>query len=85
MDPHEIWSNLFLIFNTSARELYENEALDDLHRQMRRRAEEMSRSEQRESLSRYVRDVLLGEEALARGEGWETVLSFLDWVDGGME
>ena len=37
------------------------------------------------SLSRYIRDTMLSDAALAEGKGWEDVLSFLDWVDGGME
>lgn len=85
MEPQEIWAKLNIIFNMSARELYESEEWDNLHTVLRRDVYEMSTSEKRESLSRYVRDVMLSEEALTRGDGWRDVLAFLDWVDGGME
>jgi hypothetical protein len=52
---------------------------------MRARGGEHVEGEIRRSLSRYVRDTMLSEESLAQDKGWEEVLSFLDWVDGGME
>ena len=85
MDEQEIWAALERVHNADPRELYGDEELEALHRRCRQRVEEMSRTELRLSLSRYVRDHMLSEEALARGKGWEDVLSFLDWVDGGME
>lgn len=85
MDAHDTWAKLNTIFNMSPRELYENEEWDDLHRSLRRVVDDMSNSEKRDSLSRYVRDVMLSEESLMAGGGWEDVLSFLDWVDGGMD
>ncbi len=81
----ETWANLEKVFQLSPRELYENEELGDLHRDCRRTVQRMSKSELRETLSQYVRDVMLTEEALSRGGGWEDVLAFLDWVDGGLE
>lgn len=85
MDPRDIWANLEHIHSLSARELYDNPELEELHRTCRRTVYEMSNAEQRETLSRFVRDEMLSEAAIARGDGWEDVLSFLDWVDGGME
>ena len=85
MDARQIWTNLERIFHMSARELYDNEEMEDLQRTCNRAVEQMSKSEKRTSLSLYVREVMLSDEALARGDGWEPVLSFLDWVDGGMD
>ena len=81
----EIWANLEKVFHLSPRELYENEELGELHRTSRREVNRMSKSDLRLTLSQYVRDVMLSDEALSRGDGWEDVLAFLDWVDGGME
>lgn len=84
MQHHETWASLERIFNMTPRERYEDEAYD-LHRRCVRAVEEMSRAEVRLSLSRYIRDTMLSDAALADGKGWEDVLAFLDWVDGGME
>lgn len=81
----QTWANLEKVFQLSPRELYENEELEGLHRSSRRDVNRMSKSELRLTLSQYVRDVMLSNESLARGDGWEDVLAFLDWVDGGME
>lgn len=85
MDSHEIWSSLERIFTMNPRERYTSDEIDRLHRRCVRAVEEMSRAEIRLSLSRYVRDQMLSEQSLAEGNGWEDVLAFLDWVDGGME
>jgi hypothetical protein len=85
MTPHEVWTSLEHIFTMPPRERYMSDEADRLHRACLAEVEEMSGTEVRVSLSRYVRDVMLSEEALAEGKGWEDVLSFLDWVDGGME
>ena len=85
MNAMEMWGNLERVFHLSPRELYENEDLEQLHRESRREANRMSKSDMRLTLSTYVRDVMLSDEALTQGGGWEEVLAFLDWVDGGME
>lgn len=85
MGANDIWANLDRVFHLSPRELYENEEMGQLHRESRRDVLRMSKSEMRLTLSQYVRDVMLSDEALDRGDGWEDVLAFLDWVDGGME
>ena len=85
MVPHEIWTNLEMIFHLTPRQLYDSPEMEELHRDCRRAVTRMSNSEKRDSLSRYVRDVMLTEDQIAHGGGWETVLAFLDWVDGGME
>ena len=85
MTPQEIWANLEKIFHLSPRELYDNEEMEELHRTCRRDVARMSKSEMRLTLSVHVREEMLSDEAIARGDGWEEVLSFLDWVDGGME
>lgn len=85
MDAMETWANLERVFHLSPRELYQNEAMRQTHRDCRRDVSRMSKSEMRLTLSQYVRDVMLTDDALARGDGWEDVLAFLDWVDGGME
>lgn len=85
MDPMEIWTSLEKVFHLTPRELYENEELEQLHRDCRREVMRMPNADMRTTLSRYVRDVMLSDDAIARGDGWEEVLSFLDWVDGGME
>lgn len=85
MDTMEMWASLEKVFHLSPRELYENPDLEQLHRDCRREVRLMSKSDMRITLSHYVRDVMLADEALARGNGWEDVLAFLDWVDGGME
>lgn len=85
MDAMETWANLEKVFHLSPRELYENEELGVLHRDCRRDVNRMSKSEMRLTLSTYVRDVMLSDNALSGGNGWEDVLAFLDWVDGGME
>lgn len=85
MDAIETWAGLERVFHLTPRELYENEEMELLHRTCRRDVHSMSKSEMRLTLSQYVRDVMLSDEALARGNGWEDVLAFLDWVDGGME
>lgn len=85
MDAMEMWANLERIFHLTPRELYENEELEQLHRQSRREANLMSKSDMRLTLSTYVRDVMLSDASLTQGKGWEDVLAFLDWVDGGMD
>lgn len=85
MDAMEMWASLEKVFHLSPRELYENEDMERLHRQCRREVQRMSKSDLRLTLSTYVRDVMLTDEALAQGSGWEDVLAFLDWVDGGMD
>lgn len=85
MDAMETWANLEKVFHLTPRELYENPDMEELHRDSRRDVQRMSKSEMRHTLSRYVRDVMLSDDALVRGDGWEDVLAFLDWVDGGME
>jgi len=85
MNPQETWASLEKIFHLSPRELYDNEEMEELHRTCRRDVARMSKSEMRLTLSHYVRDVMLSDDAINRGDGWEEVLSFLDWVDGGME
>lgn len=84
MQHHETWAALERIYSMTPRERYEDEAYD-LHRRCVRAVEEMSRAEMRVSLSRYIRDDMLSDAALADGKGWEDVLGFLDWIDGGME
>lgn len=85
MSPEEVWSSLHKVFGMSARELYDNDEMERLHRRCVDQVENMARAEKRDSLSRFVRDHMLSEEALAQGSSWETVLSFLDWVECGME
>lgn len=85
MDAMELWANLEKVFHLSPRELYEDEEMERLHRRSRREVQRMPKSDLRMTLSRYVRDVMLSDDALAHGRGWEDVLAFLDWVDGGME
>lgn len=85
MDPMEMWTNLEKVFHLSPRELYEDEDMERLHRRCRREVQRMSKSDMRLTLSHYVRNVMLSDDALAQGTGWEDVLAFLDWVDGGME
>lgn len=85
MDSQELWATLERIFNMDPRERYMSDDVDRLHRRCLRKVEGMSRYDIRISLSRYVRDSMLSEASLAEGNGWEDVLSFLDWVDGGME
>jgi|GEM_PF-2788010 len=85
MNPGEVWTSLERIFNMTPRERYMSDEADALHRTCVRAVEGMSRSEVRLSLSRYVRDTMLSEAALDEDRGWEEVLSFLDWIDGGME
>ncbi len=85
MDDHELWAALDRIHALSPRDLYTNPEMERLRRRCVARVEEMTRTEIRLSLSRYIRDTMLSEEALAAGKGWEEVLSFLDWIDGGME
>lgn len=85
MEHHKTWTALERIFNMTPRERYTSEETDRLHRRCVREVEGMSRAELRLSLSRYIRDTMLSEQALAEGNGWEEVLAFLDWVDGGME
>lgn len=85
MGAQEVWSSLEEIFNMDPRIRFTSDEVERLHRTCVRQVEEMSRSEIRLSLSRYVRDTMLSEEALAEEKGWEDVLSFLDWIDGGME
>jgi len=85
MDSPEVWSTLERIFNMDPRERYTSDEVERLHRRCLRTVERMSRYDIRLSLSRYVRDSMLSEASLAEGKGWEDVLAFLDWVDGGME
>lgn len=85
MEPLEVWASLERIFMMDPRERYTSDEVDRLHRRCVRAVEKMSRGEMRLTLSRYVRDTMLSEDSLADGNGWEEVLSFLDWVDGGME
>lgn len=85
MDAMQLWANLDTVFHLTPRELYANPEMEELHRASRREVEKLSKSEKRVSLSMYIRDVMLSDDALARGNGWEDVLAFLDWVDGGME
>lgn len=82
---NETWANLDKTYRLSPRELYEDEDMERLQYACRREVNRMSKSEKRFSLSEYIRDVMLSEEALAHGGGWEDVLQFLDWIDGGME
>jgi hypothetical protein len=85
MDNQDLWTSLERIHSMDPRALYDNPDMDALHRRCRATVEEMSRADIRLSLSRYIRDHMLSDEALAQGKGWEDVLSFLDWFDGGME
>lgn len=85
MESTQVWANLHRIHQMTPRELYESPEMEDLQRQSVRAAEAMSKSEMRVSLSQFVRDVMLSDEALSHGDGWEDVLSFIDWVDGGMD
>jgi hypothetical protein len=85
MDDQELWAALERIHTMDPRARYSSSEIDRLHRRCVAQVEEMSRSDIRLSLSRYVRDEMLSEDALAGGQGWEDVLSFLDWFDGGME
>jgi hypothetical protein len=85
MEPQEVWSSLEDIFNMDTYVRYTSADVERLHRRCVREVEKMSGTEVRLSLSRYVRDTMLSEESLADDRGWEEVLSFLDWVDGGME
>lgn len=85
MNDQELWASFERIFNMTPRERYMDPEADDLHRRCMRQVEEMSRGEIRLSLSRYVRDTMLSEDSLSRQNGWEDVLAFLDWIDGGME
>ena len=85
MDATQVWKNLLLTFHMSPRELYDNEEMDVLQRESIRAVMAMSRSEKRISLSHFVRDVMLSDESIAEGNGWTDVLTFLDWIDGGMD
>lgn len=85
MNSQDVWVSLEKLFNMDPRERYTSDAADRLHRRCLRIVEEMPRADIRLSLSRYVRDSMLSESSLAEGNGWEDVLAFLDWVDGGME
>lgn len=85
MEHHEVWASLERISTMDPRQRYTSDEVDRLYRRCRRVVNEMSRTEMRMSLSRYVRDSMLSDASLADGNGWEDVLSFLDWVDGGME
>jgi hypothetical protein len=85
MEAQELWAALERIFTMDPRERYMSDDVDRLHRRCLRTVESMSRYDIRMSLSHYVRDTMLSDAALAEGKGWEDVLSFLDWVDGGME
>ena len=85
MDHHDLWTALEQIYDMDPRERYTSAEVDRLHRRCVAEVEEMSYTEMRLSLSRYVRDHMLSEDALHQEKGWEDVLSFLDWVDGGME
>lgn len=85
MDPSQVWSNLHRTFHMSPRELYDDEVMEQLQRESIRAIVAMSESERRVSLSHFIRDVMLSDEAIDRGDGWLEVLSFLDWVDGGMD
>ena len=85
VDHQEVWAALEHIFTMDPFARYTSDEAERLHRACLREVESMSRGEIRRSLSRYVRDTMLSEEALAQDKGWEDVLSFLDWVDGGME
>lgn len=85
MDTQELWATLQRVFEMDPRERYASRETDRLFRRCVRQAEAMAYAERRISLSHYVRDVMLSDEALERGRGWREVLAFLDWVDGGME
>lgn len=85
MAPEQIWSHLDNIFHMSPAALYADEEMERLHTECVRRVEGMARSDKRVTLSRYVRDSMLSEQAIAEGRGWEDVLAFLDWVECGME
>lgn len=85
MDASQAWSNLHRTFHLSPRELYDDEKMEQLQRESIDAVMELSQSEKRVSLSQFIRDVMLSDEAIAQGDGWPEVLSFLDWVDGGME
>lgn len=85
MDDRQVWSNLHRTFHMSPRELYDNEEMEDLQRASIRAVMAMTESEKRVSLSHFIRDEMLSDESIANGDGWLEVLSFLDWVDGGMD
>lgn len=85
MEHQEVWASLDRIFMMDPRVRYTSDEIDRLHRRCVREVENMARGDVRRTLSRYVRDTMLSEEALADDRGWEDVLSFLDWIDGGME
>lgn len=85
MEPTEVWPKLEMIYHLSPRDLNANEAMEDLHRECRRALEQMAGTDLRVTLSRYVRDVMLSEESIASGNGWQDVLAFLDWIEGGAE
>src|SRR5699024_10120427 len=74
MEHQELWATLERIFTMDPRERYRSDEVDRLHRRCLRKVESMSRFDIRMSLSRYVRDTMLSEEALADGNGWEDVL-----------
>ena len=85
MDASQVWQNLLTTFHLSPRELYDNEDMEQLQRESIYAVMEMSESEKRVSLSSFVRDVMLSPESIEQGNGWMDVLTFLDWVDGGMD
>lgn len=85
MDASQVWQNLLNTFHLSPRELYDNEDMEQLQRESIYAVMEMSESEKRVSLSSFVRDVMLSSESIEQGNGWMDVLTFLDWVDGGMD
>lgn len=85
MDASQVWQNLLTTFHMSPRELYDNEDMEQLQRESIYAVMEMSESEKRVSLSSFVRDVMLSPESIEQGNGWMDVLTFLDWVDGGMD
>lgn len=78
-----LWDTLEGIF------AYEEGFTDSgIHDPLRRSAcakmvDAMSEKELRLSLSRWVREKYLSEEALLKGYGWECALSFLQWIEDG--
>ncbi|HWV25532.1 MAG TPA: hypothetical protein VNZ58_15215, partial [Thermomicrobiales bacterium] len=64
MEPQELWASLHRIYEMEPRERYSSTEVDRLHRRCVRQVEAMTYSERRLSLSRYVRDVMLSEDAL---------------------
>jgi hypothetical protein len=56
---------------------------EQLRRRLCEEFDALSEEEARLRLSRWIRDGLLGEKALAEGYGWEDARDFLNWIDFG--